>query len=155
MSTTIRGWTYNDGGREAAGFTGTARDCVCRAIAIAAEKPYLEVYHALNELAQGERLTARRVSRSSARGGVHRSTYHRYLEGLGWQWTPTMRIGQGCTVHLRGDELPPGRLIVRVSRHVCAVIDGILHDTHDCSRGGLRCVYGYWSRPSHQPSPAP
>jgi len=24
------------------------------------------------------------------------------------------------------------------------VIDGVLHDTHDCSRDGTRCVYGYW-----------
>lgn len=146
----FRGWTYDDGGRAAAGFTGTTRDCVCRAIAIAAQLPYLEVYQGLNTLAEGERTTKRRQTKSSARGGVYRSTIHRYLESLGWQWTPTMRIGKGCTVHLRGDELPPGRLIVRVSRHICAVIDGTLHDTHDCSRGGLRCVYGYWSKPLPQ-----
>jgi len=40
-----------------------------------------------------------------------------YNESLGWKWTPTMRIGQGCKVHLRADELPVGRLIVSVSRH--------------------------------------
>jgi hypothetical protein len=55
-----------------------------------------------------------------------------------------MSIGSGCQVHLRADELPSGRLIVSVSRHVVAVIDGIIHDNHDCSRGGTRCVYGYW-----------
>ncbi len=59
-----------------------------------------------------------------------------------------MKIGQGCTVHLRADELPGGRLIVRVSRHMCAVIDGVIHDTHDPSRAGTRCVYGYWSHPT-------
>src|SRR6516164_288534 len=42
-----------------------------------------------------------------------------------------MRIGQGCTVHLARGELPMGRLIVSVSRHVVAVIDGVIHDTHD------------------------
>jgi hypothetical protein len=26
------------------------------------------------------------------------------------------------------------------------VIDGVIHDTHDCSRGGTRCVYGYWRK---------
>lgn len=31
---------FNDGGRAAAGFRGKAGDCVCRAIAIAAERPY-------------------------------------------------------------------------------------------------------------------
>ena len=44
-------------------------------------------------------------------------------------------------------ELPRGPLIVKVSRHLTAVIDGVLYDTHDCSRGGTRCVYGYFSRP--------
>lgn len=31
---------YNDGGRAEAGFKGTTGDCVCRAIAIATERPY-------------------------------------------------------------------------------------------------------------------
>ena len=60
-----------------------------------------------------------------------------------------MKIGSGCRVHLRERELPSGRLIVSVSRHMVAVIDGVIHDTHDPSRGGTRCVYGYW-----QPSAA-
>ena len=58
-----------------------------------------------------------------------------------------MQIGSGCTVHLRADELPPGRLVVSVSKHLTAVIDGVIHDTHDCSRRGTRCVYGYWQPP--------
>jgi hypothetical protein len=57
-----------------------------------------------------------------------------------------MSIGSGCKVHLCTEELPKGRLIVSVSRHLIAVIDGVFHDTHDCSRGGTRCVYGYWRR---------
>jgi hypothetical protein len=55
-----------------------------------------------------------------------------------------MLIGQGCKVHLRSDELPSGRLIVRVSGHITSMIDGVLHDTYDCSRNGTRCVYGYY-----------
>lgn len=57
-----------------------------------------------------------------------------------------MGVGTGCKVHLRAAELPKGRLIVRVSRHLVAVLDGMIHDTHDCSRDGTRCVYGYWSQ---------
>lgn len=56
-----------------------------------------------------------------------------------------MKIGSGCQVHLRASELPPGPLVVRVSRHLTAVIDGVIYDTHDCSRAGTRCVYGYFS----------
>jgi hypothetical protein len=55
-----------------------------------------------------------------------------------------MQIGSGCKVHLRADELPAGRLVVKLSRHLVAVIDGVIHDTYDCSRGGTRCVYGFY-----------
>ena len=135
----------NDGGRAAAGFCGPARDCVTRAIAIATAKPYREVYDALNELAERER-TGKRKKKSSSRMGVYPQTYRRYLHSLGWRWTPTTTIGSGCGTHLKASELPPGALIVRVSRHLTAVIDGVLHDTHDCSRKETRCVYGYFSR---------
>ena len=57
-----------------------------------------------------------------------------------------MAIGSGCKVHLRADELPSGRLIVSVSKHLTAVIDGVIHDNHDPSRDGTRCVYGYFSK---------
>jgi len=136
---------YDDGGRTEAGYKGETGDCVTRAIAIATGKPYREVYDALNALAVTERRGKRKRGKSSARSGVYRATYQNYLESLGWKWTPTMFIGQGCKVHLQSDELPVGRLIVSVSRHMVAVIDGVIHDTHDPSRDGTRCVYGYWS----------
>ena len=98
-----------------------------RAIAIAASLPYGAVYEALYD---GR--------------GVKRTVYEPYLLARGWRWTACMGIGTGCRVHLRADELPTGRLIVRLSRHLAAVIDGVLHDIADCSRGGTRCVYGYY-----------
>lgn len=141
------GFVMNDGGRSAAGFKGQASDCVCRAIAIAAEMSYAEVYAAINDAAQSERRGRRKRGKSSARTGVYKPTTRKFMESLGWKWTPTMTIGSGCKVHLRADELPAGRLIVLVSRHLTAVIDGVIHDTHDPSRDGTRCVYGYWSQP--------
>lgn len=139
-------WQYTDGGRSAAGFKGDAGDCVTRAIAIATGLDYLQVYNAINERGQSERVTKRKRGKSSARNGVYKNTTRGYLESLGWTWTPTMQIGQGCKTHLRAEELPTGRLIVQVSKHLCAVIDGVIQDTHDCSRGGQRCVYGYWQK---------
>ncbi len=130
-------WVENDGGRKAAGFRGETGDCVARAIAIATQQPYRIVYDALNTLA----------GRSVARTGVPVKVFSSYLIQLGWVRTPTMRIGQGTRVHLRADELPAGRLVVQCSKHVVAVIDGIVHDTHDPTRGGTRCVYSYWSKP--------
>ena len=140
-------FVFHDGGRAAAGYKGSTGDCVTRSIAIATGNPYQEVYDALNGFAQTERTGRRKKRRSSSRTGVYRQTYQRYLELLGWKWTSTMSIGSGCQVHLRASELPAGHLIVKVSRHLTAVIDGVLYDTFDCSRRGTRCVYGYFSRP--------
>jgi hypothetical protein len=55
-----------------------------------------------------------------------------------------MAVGQGCQVQMRSTEIPAGRLIVKVSKHLSAVIDGVIHDTHNPARGGMRCVYGYY-----------
>ncbi len=140
-------FTYNDGGRAASGFKGRTKDCVTRSIAIATGKPYQEVYDALNRLARSERIGKRKKKKSDSELGVFRRTYQRYLVSLGWTWTSTMSIGSGCKVHLRASELPKGTVLARVSMHLTAVIDGVVHDTHDCSPRGKRCVYGYFLPP--------
>lgn len=137
----------NDGGREAAGYQGEAGDCVTRAIAIATELPYQVVYDQINEMAKAERSgRAKGNRRSSARNGVFSKTTRNLLAALGWTWTPTMGIGTGCRVHLREEELPAGRIICKVSKHVVAVIDGVINDTFNPDRGGTRCVYGYYQK---------
>jgi hypothetical protein len=136
-------WVYDDGGRAAAGYRGDTSDCVTRAAAIVTGRPYQEIYDLVNGLGKQER--RRDGRRSTARQGVYKPTTRKLMENLGLRWTPTMEIGSGCQVHLRADELPSGRIAVKLSRHVAAVIDGVLHDLNDCSREGTRCVYGYWS----------
>ncbi|QWD99123.1 hypothetical protein C2740_03350 [Polynucleobacter sp. MG-5-Ahmo-C2] len=141
----------NDGGREKAGFKGGAGDCVVRSIAIAAKLPYIQVYEDLRKAnasyaeLRSDRLARRLNSKgSSPRNGNHRNVFHDYILGLDFEWVPTMKIGAGCQVHLRSDELPNGILIVKVSKHLTAIVDGVILDTHDPSRGGTRCVYGYY-----------
>jgi hypothetical protein len=147
---------YNDGGRKDAGFTGYTGDCVVRSIAIATEQDYRKVYDDLNHqikvlaVARGHRKSWSKTQ--SSRNGVSREVYEDYLRRLGWIFTATMRIGSGCMTHLDANELPGGRLIVRLSKHMAAVIDGVVHDTHDPSRGGTRCVYGYYSKESEAPA---
>lgn len=131
----------NDGGRAAAGYKGRAGDCVARAIAIAAERPYQEVYQ---RLASGNATKGARTARNGVRVGS--KWFKDYMAELGFRWVATMGIGTGCKVHLKEDELPKGRIIVSLSRHYAAVIDGVLHDTYEDSRGDKRCVYGYWIR---------
>jgi len=152
----MKTFVYTDGGRIDAGFKGFAGDCVTRAIAIVTGKSYKEVYDTINALSKSYKLGSKLVKTeygnsyqkvSSARTGVSRKVYNEYLLSLGYKWYPTMTIGSGCTVHLRSNELPTGRLIVRVSKHLTAVIDGVIHDNHDCSREGTRCVYGYYFKP--------
>jgi hypothetical protein len=147
-----RHFQFDDGGRLAAGYKGKAGDCVVRAIAIATGRPYQQIYDLVNSAAVHERTGKRKRGTSNARTGVYKTSIKRVLKSLGWVWTPTMQIGSGCTVHLRADELPAGRLVVSVSKHLTAVIDGVIHDTHDCSRRGTRCVYGYWQPPDTRQS---
>ena len=137
-------FNYNDGGRKAAGYQGSAGDCVPRAIAIATGLPYQKVYDDLFELNKNQHGKLRGASPRD--GGTKTATIRKYMTSLGWKFTPTMSFGSGCKVHLKSEELPKGRIIVRVSKHLAAVIDGVLNDTHDCSREGTRCVYGYYSK---------
>lgn len=138
---------YSDGGRALAGFKGETGDCVTRAIAIATGMPYVEVYNLVNTVSKETvRVIKGRTKQSSARVGVYKDTTRAVMDYLGWRWVPTMAVGRGCTTHLKADELPKGRIVVKVSRHLAAVIDGVLFDTHDCSRDETRCVYGYYTK---------
>lgn len=137
-------WVYNDGGRSKAGFKGSTGDCVVRAFAIMTGKPYIDVYNEINALGLTERITKRKKDRSNSRTGVYVSTTRKYAKSLGLVWVPTMYLGSGCKIHLKASELPKGRIIAKVSKHCVAVIDGVIHDTHDCSRNETRCVYGYY-----------
>ena len=150
-------WVYNDGGRAEAGYKGTAGDCVCRAVAIATQRPYQEVYDLINEYAKSERTGKRKRGKSSARNGVYKETIRKVMAHYGFKWIPTMKIGQGCKVHLNENELPSGRLVVSLSKHETAVIDGVINDTYnpnerkvwyDAKGNALpqtdRCVYGYY-----------
>jgi hypothetical protein len=178
-------FTTNDGGRKAAGYKGHTGDCVARAIAITTGLPYQQVYDTLAEgnatqrAGRGRRYNHGVMRREksgirTAREGINtnRKWFKDYMHSLGFVWTPTMRIGSGCKVHLHEGELPRGRLVVALSKHYTAVIDGDVHDTYDprreahCTRqlsdgvplqpnewthDGIaahhverRCVYGYW-----------
>lgn len=142
-------YVYDDGGRTACGFKGDAGDCVARAISIVTQRSYSQVYSELAAINSNMRKTkarARSVGKKTAREGIYTTSqlFKEYMEKLGFKWVACMKPGTGCKVHLKNGELPMGRLVVRVSRHLTAVIDGVIYDTFDPSREGTRCVYGYW-----------
>ena len=145
----------DDGGRAAAGYNGYAGDCVIRSIAIVTKLPYQQIYNDLFKANKEFRTNSKtKLARSlkqkndTPRTGTHRVVLKKYLKKLGWIWSPTMFVGQGCKVHLKKNELPSGTLIISCSKHITVVKDGVLHDTYDCTRSGTRCVYGYWSKPN-------
>lgn len=146
---------WDDGGRPA-GFSRNAGDCVVRAVAVVTGLPYQTVYDAL-EARQLDWYSTSRSSyarRARETGGVHpprrgvpKAVWKAYLDELGFRKVVTKQVGSRKAVHLRDGELPMGRLLVQVSKHLVAVVDGVVHDTHDPTRGGTRMVYAYWVKP--------
>jgi hypothetical protein len=128
-------WVYDDGGRFEAGYSYHAKDCVCRALSIITERPYREVQRELKSL-----------DPVNPRG---REGYPKYLTSRGFAWFPCPDV-----VHFSAEELSPGRLVVVIKEHLAAVINGVLHDTYDCSRKGPVRVEGYWALPSSAESAA-
>jgi len=140
-------WVNNDGGRAAAGHEPEG-DCVIRAIAVAAKKPYAEVREALKQEAATyakrypRAYDARWIKRSRKGGYNAKGAVVGYLKSLGWEYTEPKE-----PTYLRADMLPLGRLVVLVNRHAVAVIDGVIHDTADSGGAGKIRVEGYWTAP--------
>ena len=143
-------FNYNRGGYTRG--SGLNRgDCVPRAITIATGLPYEIVFDELQRRQTEWRIKSnskkaynKKPHRNKCYMGTYKEAYKPYLEELGWTWVPKMFIGQGFKTYLRKEDLPPGRLIVKVRRHLTSVIDGVLNDTWDCSEEGNKGVYGYY-----------
>ena len=125
-------FVYNDGGRSKY-FKGEAGDCVTRAVAIATGIDYKEVYNTIKDLLN-----------HTPRNGLTKKETKDIMHHFGFYWIPTMTIGNGCTVHLRKEELPEGVIVCQVSHHLTCIKDGVVYDTFNPTRDGNRCVYGYW-----------
>lgn len=141
-------YQYDDGGRSEAGYRGECGDCGTRAAAIALSLPYKQVYDELNSIRK-EMLKKSRSERQkkllsgSVRNGTAVDVMHEFMGRHGWAWTAKMSIGSGCTTHI--DDMPcSGRYVLRVAKHYCAVVDGVIRDTF--RDDGDACVYGYWSK---------
>jgi hypothetical protein len=149
-------YIYDDGGRLAAGHLPN-KDCVTRSIAIATEQSYQTVYDSFDRLSLNERRGKYKLGISNPSTGIYKRTILKYMRLLGWEWInqascPIAEFNQVCSkvscplTRMHMNELPNGRLVVVVSKHFMAVINGILHDTRDNSENGERCVYGYFKR---------
>ena len=129
-------YIYNDGGRSKY-FKGKAEDCVCRAISIASNRDYKEVYDSLKK------------ALGTPRNGVFTTNkaFKDWMVANGFVWTPCSGIGVKTSVHFIEGELPKGRLVCSVAKHYVAVVDDKVYDTWDSrynSFNEVRRIYGYW-----------
>ena len=127
-------YQYNDGGRKAAGFKGTAGDCGARSMAIALGLDYKAVY---KELAQANSDCGHA---KSARNGIYQVVFADVLKSYGWVWMPAPKFENRKA---RCSDMPAGVVIAKQARHFVAVIDGVAHDSWDCTH---KMVYGYWAK---------
>ena len=125
-------YIYNDGGRSKY-FKGKAGDCGARAMAIALEIDYKQVY---NELSQANAEV--KGGKKSARNGIFKEDFDTVLKSHGWIWVSAPKLN-GRKAYV-GD-MPSGRVIARMAKHFVAVIDGVAHDTWDSTH---KMIYGYW-----------
>ena len=116
------GYVFDDGGRKAAGFKGTAGDCVTRAVAILTGTDYRQVYNdaaALNLESRGTR---------SARNGITHKDRDKLCRDYG---LVRIKIPKGPKPTYSQAYEMVGDCIVKTRRHICAIVDGQLRDTFD------------------------
>ena len=116
------GYVLDDGGRQAAGFKGAAGDCVTRAFAILTGMEYREAYRLLadmNALVAGSR---------SARNGLQSKVYEPVFKGYGLH---KVKLPAGPRPTYSEAYAAYGNCIVKTTHHVCAIVDGNLHDIFD------------------------
>ena len=121
------GYVYDDGGRSEAGYKGAAGDCVARAMAIMLEepdgsRPYRYCYRTL---AQGN---ADAGGTRSARNGVMTKIYSKIFEAHG---LTKVKLPKGPRPTYTEAYERYGNCLVKTTKHVCAIINGQLHDTFD------------------------
>lgn len=129
----------DDGGRSASKRPKQRNDCVVRAIAIASERPYDEVY---DELAAAGRQCGR---------GTAKNVWQVLLSDRGERIAFPAVAGQA---RMKPAEFcrrfPSGRWVIQMAGHVAAVVDGVVHD--DFQPRETACVYAAWCVAPHQES---
>ncbi len=124
-------WRYDDGGRDAAGFPSHP-DCGIRAAALATGLTYIEAYRALE---------ATRPLGWDPMAGTPQELSKQFFADRGFTWVRP----EGRGVRFRKDELPRlSPLVISMPRHLTVVVEGVILDVADPSRGGRGHVLGYW-----------
>lgn len=128
----IVSFQYSDAGRSMSRRPRSKNDCTVRALAVVCEVSFDDAYDALaqkgREPHRGFRIPKRLYI------GVWKLTWQAFQAVKGEPRVTPWRFVQSH---------PQGRYILRVSKHVCAVVDGVIIDDHAFDPG--RRVYGAWT----------
>jgi hypothetical protein len=146
-------FTKTDGGRTEAGYRnprgGQNNDCVVRSISIASGRPYAQVYEEITACIQAGGFPQ---DRAHARKNPATHILVKGVSGIIWIPYITKAPGgwdavtpaRGRTM-FRPENLPAeGPVLVLLSGHLTVVVDGVLHDTHDCMKSGRRRIKQYY-----------
>lgn len=129
MSTPFK---LSDGGRSQSKRPRQKNDCVVRAIALAFERPYDEVYALL--AAEG---------RACGRATSHLITNSWLSERAKYRSFPAEKGQPRMNLARFAEEHPRGRFVAKMAGHVVAVIDGVVFDT--IMPRMTACVYCAWT----------
>lgn len=109
---------YNDGGRRNY-FKNQGEDCAVRAISIATERNYLEVYKELSSL------NLKYVNIDEF--GTMKKACHEYLINNGWKWH---KLKKEYKLQKDNHIIPiKGKVICQMSSHMTTVVNGVIQDT--------------------------
>ena len=138
-------YSYTDGGQQAAGYEEHPGDYIVRAISIALNLNYKDIYQILNELSV-EYASADARKDSILCAGA-------YLEVMESQIPSDGFVKQKGEIRLDDERLKKGtyilRLAIRGRTHIVCIKDGVLFDkwdsrrVHDC--GAYRTAYVYYA----------
>ncbi len=124
-------WQYNDAGIKQTKFAGT-NDCGVRAFALAHDMPYCKARDYLRAFTKIGRAGNRRISI-----GIYKEDMINAMESKCWLFNPIPK-----DITCNAWDLPKkGHFMLDMPRHFSTLIDGVIHDTWDCT--DLE-VLGYW-----------
>lgn len=122
------------------------RDCVVRAIALACDLYYEDVYSqleaqkAIGYYIRFSKNPTRKISTDPSRGNFF-PDYNRYLSSIGWVY---VKFKKPTTLgHLKIFE---GSVILHMSKHLAAAINGTIYDMWDSRQEGRSKVFGYFMK---------
>ncbi len=109
-------------------------DCVVRALAVAEAKSWVEVY---DELCK--------IGREVFEMPNSKPVYEKYLLSRGWvkQKMPKFSNGKRFKVSDLANDRKSGAMVVSVSKHLVAVVDGCIHDTW---YSGQKAVFNFYTK---------